>query len=174
MIDYSFADSRRLLARTPAVLAATFDGLPAGWADLDDGPNTWSARQVLGHLVDAEDELWVARMNAILHGDGETPFTPFDRDRHLTRFAKTDVASLLELFATKRRATIDALDAIDVSDATLARTAVHPEFGKVTLRQLLSTWTAHDLVHLTQISRTLARQYSDAVGPWRAYMRTLQ
>jgi hypothetical protein len=110
-------------------------------------------------------------MRAILGGGA---FPPFDREGSLRRWGTDSLDSLLDEFERRRRESLTAFASIGPTDADLARVGTHPEFGTVTLAQLLSTWTAHDLIHLAQITRTMARRYRDAVGPWKAYIRTLQ
>jgi hypothetical protein len=127
---------------------------------------------VLVHLIEAERELWVPRMDAILRHGGR--FSPFVRDSNLGRARTTPVTDLVMEFSTLRSGSLHALSSRHITPDDLQRTGIHPEFGEVTLAQLLSTWTAHDLAHLTQITRTMARQYADAVGPWRTYLRVLE
>ena len=160
-----------ILERTPEVLRVQLAGLPRPWLDDDDGEGTWSPGQVVAHLVEAEHDLWIPRMRAILGGEA---FPPFDRDGSIRNWGKESLDALLDEFARRRADSLRNFAAINPTDADLGRTGKHPEFGTVTLSQLLSTWTAHDLIHLAQITRTMARRYKDAVGPWRAYIKTLQ
>ena len=155
-------DARRLLR-----------GLPDGWIAAHEGGDTWSPFDVVGHLIHGERTDWVPRAKMILeHGEARA-FDKFDR---LAQFADSEgrtLASLLDEFATLRRESLRELAALRLTDADLDRRGRHPELGVVTLRQLLATWVAHDLDHVVQISRVLARQYSDEVGPWRAYLRVI-
>jgi hypothetical protein len=160
-----------VLQRTPDVLRTQLTGLPKGWLDDNDGEGTWSPGQVVAHLVEAEHDLWIPRMRAILGGEA---FPPFDREGSIRGWGHDSLEHLLDEFERRRTASLRDFAAIHPTDADLARTGKHPEFGTVTLSQLLSTWTAHDLIHLSQITRTMARRYRDAVGPWKAYIRTLQ
>ena len=162
-----------ILARTPTTLNALLRGLPDGWIAAHEGGETWSPFDVIGHLIHGERTDWVPRARIILqHGDTR-PFDTFDR---LAQFAVSEgrtLASLLDEFAALRETSLRELAAFGLTTADLDRRGRHPQLGVVTLRQLLATWVAHDLDHLVQISRVLARQYSDEVGPWRAYLRII-
>jgi hypothetical protein len=162
-----------LLARTPAALDALLRGLPEGWTSADEGGDTWSPFDVVGHLIHGERTDWMARARLILEQGPATPFTPFDRFAQFAHSEGRTLASLLDEFAAARAASLRALAALQLTDADLDRRGAHPELGPVTLRQLLATWVAHDLDHVVQIARVLARQYSDEVGPWRAYLRVI-
>lgn len=166
-------DSLTLLGRTPAVLRALLGGLPPEWAHANEGEDTWSPSDVLGHLCDGERENWLPRLRVILEKGEAGTFTPFDRFAHL-RAPPVGLDERLDEFERLRAANLDAVRALHLTGADLARTGRHPEFGVVTLGQLLSTWAAHDLAHLVQINRTLARGYRDAVGPWRAYLSVMR
>jgi uncharacterized damage-inducible protein DinB len=171
MADLVLSEALAVLERTPAVLRAQLQGLPAGWLADTDGEGTWSPGQVVAHLVEAEHDLWIPRMRAILGGNA---FPPFDREASLRRWGTDSIDVLLDEFDRRRTESLRAFAAIKPTEADLRREGKHPEFGTVTLSQLLSTWTAHDLIHLAQITKTMARRYRDAVGPWKAYIRTLQ
>lgn len=171
MANLVLAEAIPILERTPNVLRVQLDGLPRPWLDDDDGEGTWSPGQVVAHLVEAEHDLWIPRMRAILGGQA---FPPFDREGSVRNWGKESLDALLDEFARRRAESLRNFASIDPTDADLKRCGSHPEFGTVTLSQLLSTWTAHDLIHLAQITRTMARRYRDAVGPWKAYIKTLQ
>jgi hypothetical protein len=171
MATLALSEALPILHRTPDVLRVQLSGLPRPWLDDNDGEGTWSPGQVVAHLVEAEHDLWIPRMRAILGGEA---FPPFDREGSVRNWGKESLDTLLDEFARRRADSLRNFSAMKPTDADLSRTGSHPEFGTVTLSQLLSTWTAHDLIHLTQITRTMARRYRDAVGPWRAYIRTLQ
>jgi hypothetical protein len=171
--SFTLDDAVALLARTPATLDALLRGLPDGWIVANEGGDTWSPIDVIGHLIHGERTDWVPRARIILeHGETRT-FEPFDRFAQFARSEGRSLSSLLDEFATLRRDNLRELTALHLTDADLDRRGRHPELGVVTLRQLLATWVAHDLDHVTQISRVLARQYSDEVGPWRAYLRII-
>jgi len=162
-----------LLSRTPATLDTLLRGLPEAWTAANEGGDTWSPYDVVGHLIHAERADWVPRAKIILaHGEARA-FDPFDR---LAQFADSQgktLSSLLDEFAALRQQSLRDLAAFGITDVDLDRRGRHPAFGAVTLRQLLATWVAHDFDHIMQISRVLARQYSDEVGPWRAYLRII-
>jgi hypothetical protein len=173
MTAFDLAEARTLLARTPALLDAWLRGLPEPWLTCSEGPDTWTPVDVLGHLIEGERSDWLLRTRHLLaHGEA-VPFAPFDRFAQFARPVRS-VAALLDEFATARRLSLQELDALALEPADLARTGRHPEFGVVTLAQHLATWVAHDLTHVTQIARVMAKRYAAAVGPWRAYLRVLQ
>ncbi len=160
-----------ILTRTPRTLDDLLRGLPEGWIVANEGENTWSPFDVVGHLIQGERTDWIPRARIILaHGETRA-FDPFDRFAQFADSSGRTLASLLDEFATLRRTNLRELESLRVSGEDLQRRGRHPELGTVTLRQLLATWVAHDLDHVVQISRVLARQYSDEVGPWRAYLR---
>jgi hypothetical protein len=166
-------EAAAILARTPATLDAQLRGLPASWTDANEGGETWSPVDVLGHLVHGEQTDWIPRAKIILaHGDTRA-FDKFNRLAQFTASAGRTLPDLLDEFAKLRAANLRELASLNLADADLDRPGRHPELGAVTLRQLLATWVAHDLDHVVQISRVLARQYSDEVGPWRAYLRVV-
>ena len=171
--SFSMDDAIALLERTPKTLDSLLRGLPDDWVRSNEGGETWSPFDVIGHLIHGELTDWVPRARIILeHGEGRS-FDKFDRFAQFEISQGRTLDSLLDEFATLRRENLAQLTALRVSEADLDRKGRHPELGPVTLRQLLSTWVAHDLDHVVQISRTLARQYSDEVGPWRAYLRVI-
>jgi len=162
-----------ILARTPATLDTLLRGLPDGWIVAHEGGDTWSPFDVIGHLIHGERTDWVPRAKIILeHGEARA-FDKFDRFAQLAVSQGRTLASLLDELATLRQDSLRELATLRLTDADLDRRGRHPELGVVTLRQLLATWVAHDLDHVVQISRVLARQYSDEVGPWRAYLRII-
>jgi hypothetical protein len=170
---FDLGEATAILSRTPAALDALLRGLPDGWIAAHEGGDTWSPRDVVGHLIHGERTDWMARARIIL-ADGEArPFDPFDRFAQFTESEGRTLADLLEDFASLRAANVRDLEALALTEADLDRRGRHPALGVVTLRQLLSTWVAHDLDHIVQIARVLARQYADAVGPWRAYLRVI-
>jgi len=173
MTQFEIHAATAILSRTPRVLREVLVDLPDGWLHESDGPGRWSPAEVLVHLIEGERELWVPRMEAILN----TPtgrFTPFEREANFDRARTESIEKLVAEFETLRTESLQTVRSRNLTAEDLSRTGIHPEFGEVTLSQLLATWTAHDLAHLTQITRTMARQYADAVGPWRAYLRILQ
>jgi len=162
-----------ILARTPATVDALLRGLPDGWIAAHEGGDTWSPFDVVGHLIQGERTDWVPRVRIIVEQGEARAFDKFDRLAQFRESNGRTLASLLDEFASLRRDNLRELDAMRLTDADLDRRGRHPALGVVTLRQLLSTWVAHDLDHVVQISRVLAKQYSDEVGPWRAYLRII-
>lgn len=172
-MDFRYDDAMPILRRTPAVLRELLRGLPGGWIEGTEGPDTWSPFDVVGHLIQADRTDWMTRVDHILrHGDA-VPFPPFDREGMFTASKGRSLVELLDTFAEVRTVSLDRLVALQLTDADLARRGLHPDLGGVTLGQLLATWVAHDLDHLGQVSRVMARQYTAAVGPWRAYLSIL-
>jgi DinB family protein len=170
---FAIDEAAAVLARTPATLDALLRGLPDGWVAANEGGNTWSPFDVVGHLIHGEQADWMPRARIILeHGEARA-FDKFDRLAQFKASAGRTLASLLDEFAALRQRSLDELSNLKVTEADLDRRGRHPELGVVTLRQLLATWVAHDLDHVVQISRVLARQYTDEVGPWRAYLRII-
>jgi len=163
-----------VLERTPTLLRTWLLDLPEPWIRADEGPGTWSPLDVVGHLIDGEETDWIPRARIILARGTDRKFEPFDRFRHLRELRGVPLAERLEQFASLRADNLATLRGWTLSPAELALTGVHPEFGVVTLEQLLATWVAHDLDHVVQIARVMARRYGEAAGPWRAYLRVLR
>lgn len=162
-----------MLERTPAVIDAMLRGLPEGWTTAHEGGETWSPFDIVGHLIHGERADWITRARIIVeHGEARA-FDKFDRFAQFAASEGRTLDSLLGEFAELRRESLDALTAMRLTEADLDRQGRHPELGAVTLRNLLATWVAHDLDHVAQIARVIARQYSDQVGPWRAYLRII-
>ena len=162
-----------LLARTPATLDVLLRDLPDEWTRRGEGEGTWSAFDVVGHLIHGERTDWMVRVKAIVELGPDHTFEPFDRAGHASVVAGKSLAELLDAFASVRAANLEALRALNLQPEDFERTARHPAFGPVTLSQLLATWAAHDLTHLHQISRVMAHQYRHAVGPWEKYLGVL-
>lgn len=162
-----------VLERTPATISAMLRGLPDGWIAAHEGGDTWSPFDVVGHLVQGERTDWMPRVRILLeHGEARA-FEPFDRFAQFEASKGRTLESLLDEFARLRADNLRHLAALNLTGSDLDRRGRHPAFGPVTLRQLLATWVAHDLDHVSQIARVLARQYTDEVGPWRAYLRII-
>ena len=159
-----------VLERTPATFRALLDGLPEAWTAPNEGPDTFSAFDNLGHLIHGERTDWIPRARIILAQGPNRRFEPYDRFAQYHESRGKSVAELLTEFARLRAENLTALRAWQLSDAELALEGEHPELGTVTLRQLLATWVAHDLGHVAQTARVMAKQYREAVGPWRAYL----
>jgi hypothetical protein len=173
-MNYRLDDAVAILRRTPAALRDILLGLPDDWLRANEGPGTWSPSDVVGHLIHGERTDWIPRVEHILQHGEAVVFPPFDREAMLTGPGGEGIDHLLDTFARLRGESLARLDAFGLSDNDLARRGTHPEFGVVTLQQHLATWVAHDLTHIAQIVRTMAHQYGDAVGPWRAYLSVLR
>ena len=166
-------DVLAVLVRTPAAFTALLERLPDTWVAATEGPDTWSPYDVIGHLIHGELTDWIPRARHILGGDTR-PFEPFDRTAQFTNSQGKSLAELLARFAALRRDNVAALVEMNPTGEDLNRKGLHPELGEVTLGQLLATWVVHDLDHVGQIARTMAKVYADAVGPWSAYLSILQ
>jgi hypothetical protein len=162
-----------VLPRTPALLELWLAGLSTPWLNAREGEGTYSPLDVVAHLTDNEEVDWMPRLAIVLEHGESRPFTPYDRDGFRKRFADWPLERLLPRFAELRRANLARLEAMGLGAPDLDRTGMHPALGRVTVRQLLAGWVVHDLTHLSQIARVLAKRYGDAVGPWRAYMGVL-
>jgi hypothetical protein len=162
-----------ILRRTPAVLESLLRHLPDDWTRPNEGPETWSPFDVLGHLVHGERSDWIPRAKIILEDGESRTFDLFDRFAMLRQSQGKSVENLLDEFAALRQRSIEELKAMNLTPDLLARRGTHPEFGPVTLAQLLGTWVVHDLGHIAQITRVMAKQYTEAVGPWKAYLSVL-
>src|ERR1700694_4980211 len=177
--EFKLADAIAVLTRTPASLDALLRGLPNLWVRGDeglskDGKETWSAFDIMGHLIVGERTDWMPRARIIVENGEARPFDPFDRFAQFKESQGKSLDQLLEEFASLRRENLAGLQALNLEPEDLSRRGKHPELGKVTLSELLATWAVHDLTHVHQLSRVMAHQYRDAVGPWSAYIGVLQ
>lgn len=172
-MSFDLSETLDLLGRTPTVLGALLRGTSASWHASNEGPDTWSAYDVVGHLIHGEETDWVPRARLILeHGESQ-PFEPFDRFAQRNRFAGSSLADLLDRFTGLRQANLETVRSWSLTETELGLPGRHPELGRVTLRELLATWAVHDLNHLAQISRVMAKVYAGEVGAWRAYLSVL-
>jgi hypothetical protein len=162
-----------LLARTPGALNALLRDLPEEWTFRNEGQNTWNAFEVVGHLIHGEKTDWMPRARMILEFGQDRSFEPFDRWAQQRASQGKSLPELLDEFARQRSLNLAELRALNLQPEDLARRGRHPALGVVTLSQLLATWAVHDLTHLHQISRTMAHQYRDAVGPWSKFLGVL-
>ena len=163
-------DAAAILERTPATFRALLGGLPDVWTAPNEGPETFSAFDNLGHLIHGERADWIPRARIILAQGPNRTFEPYDRFAQVRESQGKSLATLLDEFARLRAGNVSTLRGWQLTDAQLALTGEHPALGTVTLEQLLATWVGHDLGHLAQTARVMAKQYRDAVGPWRAYL----
>jgi len=162
-----------VLDRTPTTLAALLDGLPEIWVTATEGDGTWSPFGVVGHLIHGERTDWIPRARHILAGDSR-PFEAFDREAQFSESRNKRVGELLGTFARLRIENLETLRGFSLTSDDLERRGLHPELGEVTLGQLLATWVVHDLDHLGQVARTMAKVYTTTVGPWAAYLSILR
>jgi len=173
-MTFDVAVCLNVLERTPGTLRALLSDLPDELVSGNEGAKTWSPYDVVGHLIHGERTDWIPRIEVILSATEGRRFVPFDRFAQFRESGGRTLDVLLDEFAGLRASNLARLRALDLSDTQLDRTATHPELGTVTLRELLATWTVHDLDHIVQIARVMARQFADQVGPWRAYLRVVR
>jgi len=171
--EFNLAEAAAILARTPATLAEFLSGLPDIWVRRDEGNDTWSAFDILGHLIVGERTDWMPRIRILLENGEARAFDPFDRFAQFNESAGNSMEQLLTKFADLRRENLVALHALNLQSEDLAKRGRHPALGVVTLSELIAAWVVHDLTHVHQISRVMAHQYRDAVGPWSAYLGVL-
>jgi hypothetical protein len=174
MMEHKLQHTISILTRTPATLNALLRDLPETWTLRNEGENTMSAFDVVGHLIHGERTNWMPRARILLQFGETQAFGPFDRWGHVRESEGKSLAQLLDEFARVRSESLDELRALNLQPEDLVRRGRHPAFGAVTLSQLLATWATHDLTHLHQISRIMAHQYRQAVGPYSAYLGVLQ
>jgi hypothetical protein len=172
-MDFALAAGLDVLTRTPATLDRLLRGLPSVWIDGDEGPDTWSPVAIVGHLIHGEQTDWIPRATIILTAGEGRAFVPFDRFAQGERFKGWSLDRLLDRFAELRAENLATLKGWRLTPDQLARTGRHPDLGRVTLGQLLASWVVHDLGHVAQVSRVMAKQYAAAVGPWKAYLPVL-
>jgi hypothetical protein len=169
-MNFQLYQAKEILRRTPATLNALLTDLPNDWVLSNEGPETWSPYDVIGHLIEGEENDWIPRARIILEHGEARPFDKFDR---FAMFEKSRGKSLLELlaqFEKLRGQSLRELDEMNLTPELLQKQGMHPALGVVTLSQLLSAWVVHDLGHVRQIVRVMAKQYRDAIGPWTAYL----
>ena len=172
-MNFDLELSTRALARTPGALHALLDGLPDAWTRMGEGPDTFSPFDVVGHLIDGEETDWIPRARIILARGVSPVFEPYDRFRHRARNVGRSLEALLEEFARLRGDNLALLGSWNLTPASLDLPGVHPSLGRVTLRQLLSTWVVHDFGHIAQVARVMAKQLRHEVGPWVPFLPVL-
>jgi hypothetical protein len=172
-MKFELDNAKKVLRRTPATLNALLSDLPDNWVLANEGPETFSPYDVIGHLIEGEENDWIPRARIILeHGEAK-PFEKFDRFAMYEKSKGQSLPELLASFEQLRSESLRQLDEMKLTPELLQKQGTHPALGVVTLSQLLSAWVVHDLGHIRQIVRTMAKQYSDAVGPWTAYLTIL-
>ena len=172
--SFTVSETIALLIRTPATLNTLLRGLPDTWTAHNEGPDTWSAFDIVGHLISGERRDWIPRLQILLQHGEARPFDPFDRFAQFKESEGKSLEELLDTFAELRKENLAKLQALNLQPKDFARKGMHPSLGPVTLSELLATWAAHDLTHLHQLSRVMAHQYREAVGPWSVYMGVLK
>lgn len=173
-MDFSLSKSIEILERTPMVLQTMLQNISADWTSNNEGGETWSVYDTIGHLIHGEKTDWIIRAAIILSKNEDKTFEPFDRFAQFEKSPHKSLTDLLNEFKMLRRKNIDWLLAQNITENNLKEKGIHPAFGEVSLSQLLATWVVHDLNHVAQISRIMAKQYKTDVGPWIAYLRILQ
>jgi uncharacterized damage-inducible protein DinB len=173
-MKYSFDKSIQILERTPYVLKTLLSGLSDDWTMQNEGGETWSPYDVVGHLIHGETTDWMQRLDVILDEQGEHKFKSFDRFAQFEESKGKSLIQLLDEFEDARNQNLVKFKSLQLKENDLDRIGIHPNFGEVTMRQLLATWVAHDLGHIGQIVRVMAKQYKEEVGPWIEYMRVLK
>lgn len=171
-MEFILEEAIRVLERTPEVLSALLEDLPESWLNSREGAEAWSPSEIVGHLIHGERTDWIPRARIILKQESYRRFDPFDRFADLK--SGRELRDRLREFASLRAGSVATLRGWNLKDKDLELTGEHPELGTVTLPPLLATWVGHDVSHVAQITRTMAREYTEAVGPWTEYFRVLQ
>jgi hypothetical protein len=169
-MDFDLTTGTAILERSPGTLRAMLSGLTSEWIDATEGPETWSPYVIVGHLIHGERTDWIPRARIILAQGSDRRFTPYDRFAQFRASQGKSLVNLLDEFEQLRVENLRTLAGWKLTQDQLNLEGEHPEFGPVTLRQLLATWVAHDLGHVAQTARVMAKQYREAIGPWRAYL----
>ena len=172
-MELQLEHAKDILRRTPSTLNLWLRDLPEPWLMTNEGPDTWSPYDVVGHLIHGEEADWIPRAKMILEDGESRAFMPFNREAMFEHSQGKSIGELLETFARMRGESLQQLDELNLTPELLRKRGRHPEFGPVTLSQLLATWVVHDLGHIGQIARVMSKQYGDAVGPWKAYLPVL-
>jgi hypothetical protein len=173
-MKYNLHKSILILSRTPKVLHVLLDSVDESWTSTNEGTDTWSVYDIVGHLIHGEKTDWIPRMEIILSDRADKTFEPFDRFAMFNDSGDKALSQLLDEFRILRERNIEILLSKNITESDLEKKGVHPTFGEVTLSQLLSTWTVHDLNHIGQIVRVMAKQYKEEVGPWVEFLRILR
>src|ERR1700756_150681 len=172
-MKFNLAEAIVILERTPFVIENMLKDIPDEFVINNEGPDTWSPYDIVGHFIHGEKTDWIVRMNIILSDSGDKKFTPFDRFAQFNNSKGKTLTQLIDEFKDLRKQSIATLRSKNITEADMEKTGIHPEFGTVTLSQLLSTWVVHDLGHIAQIARVMAKQYKAETGPWLAYLPVL-
>ncbi len=172
-MQFELEKSIEILERTPSILSNYLSGLSDDWIKNNEGENTWSPYNILGHLIFGEKTDWIARIRIILRDSDEKIFEPFDRFAQLNEDQNKPISELLTEFSQLRKKNIETLKSFNIKESDYSLEGIHPDFGTVTLKQLISTWVVHDLGHIAQVSRVMSKQYKEEVGPWVNYLGVL-
>jgi len=173
-LEFQLNQAKRILSTTPATLRSLLEGLPEPWITANEGDSTWSPFDVLGHLIHGEETDWIPRAKMILNDGEARSFEEFDRFAMFEKSKGKTLIDLLAKFEKARQTSLRDMDEMRLTPELLEKRGRHPQLGTVTLAQLLATWVVHDLDHVAQIVRVMSRQYNDAVGPWKQFLRVLQ
>ncbi|RNC85100.1 MAG: DinB family protein [Winogradskyella sp.] len=173
-MNFELDKSIEILKRTPQVIDTLLTGLSEEWYRNNEGKTTWSPYDVVGHLIFGEKTDWIVRIKIILDESENKRFEPFDRFAQLNEDQNKPIDTLIKEFKILREKNLEELASLKITSKDFNRVGIHPEFGPVTLQQLISTWAVHDLGHIAQISRVMAKQYSKEVGPWINYLGVLK
>ena len=173
-MNFNTTEAVEILSRTPGTLRAMLAGLSENWTKANEGEKTWSAFDVIGHLIHGEETDWIPRLRIILESGESVPFPPFDREAQFAKSKGKTLGELLDQFGKLRMENVATLKQVFAKGIELDKRGMHPSLGSVTIRELLATWVVHDLDHLAQIARAMAKRYDDDVGPWSEYLGILE
>jgi hypothetical protein len=169
-MDFDLSAGTAVLARTPGTLRSMLSGLPDAWTSATEGPDTWSPYDIVGHLIHGERTDWIPRAQIVLDQGANRRFTPYDRFAQFRESKGKTLRELLDEFERLRGKNLETLAVWQLTESQFALEGQHPELGAVTLRQLLASWVVHDLGHIAQCARVMAKQYREAIGPWQEYL----
>lgn len=172
-MKYSIDKALEILERTPQILTVYLENLSDDWILCNEGGETWSAFDVVGHLIHGEKTDWIPRLKLVMRNSDNKTFEPYDRFAQFEESRGKTMKQLLNEFSELRLQNVEFLKSLNISEIDFYKKAIHPSLGEVTLKNLLATWVAHDLGHINQISRVMAKQYINEVGPWAAYLSVL-
>jgi hypothetical protein len=173
MNQFDLESAIEILGRTPLIMKAWVSNLPEAWSSYKHSEDNWSAFDILGHFIHGEKTNWIPRAKIILQQEGTKEFEPFDRFAQYDDSKGKTIETLLDEFVLLREKNLDILRGFDLKPADWERQGIHPEFGVVTLKELISTWVVHDLDHIAQLAGEMAKRYTDEVGPWGPYLGVL-
>jgi len=173
-MTFSIDQAFEILGRTPGVYESLLSGLSDEWTRNNEGPETWSPYNIVAHLIAGEKTDWIPRAKIILSDSENKTFEPFDMEAHFKTDQSIPIEDLLAEFKSLRKECLEELKAMQIDEKKMAETGIHPELGEANLKELLSTWVVHDLGHIAQVSRVMAKQYKTEVGPWSKFLGILK